>query len=261
MSEAVLYARFSPGANHKKRDVDDKRQLSTDAQLAQCRRYCDFHEMRVIAAFADEGISGRSIHNRPGFTQAMDMACQQKAVLVIYSLSRFSRSLIDVIESAERLKKAGADLASLKEQIDSTTPMGRYVFRMFAALAELIREQIAERTSDAMLYYQSQNRRMSDRCPFGWKRDPADDTMMVEDPSEQAIIERIISLRKQGGKLREISRILWSEGITGRRYPVFEKVPQGRWNKLVKTDKVIGLTSCWFNHSLITSILKRAGVE
>ncbi len=48
---------------------------------------------------------------------------------------------------AEKLDKAGADLVSLSERIDTTTAAGKMVFRMLAVLNEFERDQISERTS------------------------------------------------------------------------------------------------------------------
>jgi hypothetical protein len=58
--------------------------------------------------------------NRPGLSEALDDVCRQRAVLVVQSLSRLSRSVRDTLTISERLDKAGANLASLSESIDTT---------------------------------------------------------------------------------------------------------------------------------------------
>jgi DNA invertase Pin-like site-specific DNA recombinase len=63
-------------------------------------------------------------------------ACERKAALIVYSLSRLARSTKDAIAISERLAKNGADLVSLSERIDTTTAAGKIVFRMLAVLAE-----------------------------------------------------------------------------------------------------------------------------
>ena len=69
----------------------------------------------------DAGISGKRADNRPGLIAALDSACQARGVLVVYSLSRLARSVRDTLDIAERLERAGADLVSLSEQIDTTS--------------------------------------------------------------------------------------------------------------------------------------------
>src|SRR5260370_13082332 len=93
--------------------------------------------------------------------------------------------------------------------------MGRFIFTLFSALAQLEREQIAERTSTAMLRHQAKGRRMTrpDRCPYGWQPDPADPGRLVEDAEEQETIGRIREERRQGKGLRAIARVLDRAGI------------------------------------------------
>ena len=106
--------------------------------------------------------------------KAIAAACRRKAVLVVYSLSRLARCTKDAIDLAERLNAAGADLAVIQENVNTRSPMGRFIFTLFSALAQLEREQIADRTSTAMLRHQAKGRRMTrpDRCPYGWRVDP-----------------------------------------------------------------------------------------
>lgn len=65
-------------------------------------------------------------------------------ILVVSSLDRLGRSLQDLISIVAGLRKQGVGLRSLKESIDTTTPGGRLVFHVFAALAEFVRELIVE---------------------------------------------------------------------------------------------------------------------
>jgi hypothetical protein len=80
-----------------------------------------------------------------------------------------ARCTRDAIDLAASLSAAGADLAVIQENVNTRSPMGQFVFILFSALAELEREQVAERTSAAMLRHQAKGRRMTrpDRCPYG----------------------------------------------------------------------------------------------
>jgi DNA invertase Pin-like site-specific DNA recombinase len=66
------------------------------------------------------------------------------------SLDRLSRSLADLIQIVGRLRRHGVGLKSLHEALDTTTPGGRLVFHVFAALAEFIRELIVEGTREGL---------------------------------------------------------------------------------------------------------------
>ncbi|MFE6309290.1 recombinase family protein [Nocardiopsis sp. NPDC057823] len=70
--------------------------------------------------------------------------------LVVASLDRLARSLADLITLVSDLRRAGVGFRSLHEALDTTTPGGRLVFHVFAALAEFIRELIVEGTKEGL---------------------------------------------------------------------------------------------------------------
>src|SRR6516165_5971489 len=178
-THAVLYARFSPRPGAETCE-------SVEKQLERCRAYCNGHAYDVVAQYSDKDLSGSRADNRPGLQRAIAAACRQSAILCVYSLSRLARCTRDAIDLAERLNTAGADLAVIQENVNTRSPMGRFIFTLFSALAQLEREQIAERTSTAMLRHQAKGLRMTrpDRCPYGWRPDSADCTRLVEDADE-----------------------------------------------------------------------------
>lgn len=94
--------------------------------------------------YRDQGVSGGQRH-RPGFDKVMD-ALRQGDTLVIWRLDRMSRSLKDLIEINLLLSERGAYFESLTEKIDTSTPMGEFVFHILGAVAQLEREIIRERT-------------------------------------------------------------------------------------------------------------------
>lgn len=70
--------------------------------------------------------------------------------VVVAKLDRISRSTKHLIELSERFDEMGVDFISLNDSIDTTTPMGRFFFRVMASIAELERDMIAERTKDGL---------------------------------------------------------------------------------------------------------------
>jgi site-specific DNA recombinase len=206
MTQAVIYARFSPRPDAQ--DCD-----SVEKQRDRCRAYCKTHGYDVIAEKDDEDMSGGRADNRPGLQRAIALACKHKAVLVVYKLDRLARNTRDALDVLERLQKSKADLASLVEQINSRSPMGRFFFTQLAAFAELEREQIRARTSAAMRQYQAGGRRMTraDRCPFGKEPNPIDPSQLIDCPEEQAALARIHQLRAEGKGAKAIVAALTAE--------------------------------------------------
>jgi DNA invertase Pin-like site-specific DNA recombinase len=66
--------------------------------------------------------------------------------VVIYKLDRISRSTKHLIDLSEYLEKRGVEFVSIHDSIDTSTPMGRFFFRILASIAELERDIISERT-------------------------------------------------------------------------------------------------------------------
>jgi DNA invertase Pin-like site-specific DNA recombinase len=160
-----------------------------------------------LAGMLVETGSGSSADNRPELQKAMTAVCKAKGVLVVYSLSRFSRSVKDTLTLAEQLDKANAHLASLSESIDTSSAVGRMVFRMLSTLNEFEREMLVERTTNALGHMRRQNRVISSTVPFGYA--PAGDgATLVPVASEQAAIKRMAQRRASGMSLAAIAASL-----------------------------------------------------
>ena len=206
--KAIIYARFSPRRNA---DLCE----SCETQLEHSRAYCKLHKHVIVDEYRDDGFSGAT-DDRPGFQEALVHVCRIHGALIVYSLSRFARSLEHAITTVRHLERYRAQLISLHENIDTTNPAGRFVFHVFAALDQLERERIAERTSEAMLRHQSAGRLMGALPPYGYREGPpkivtdaAGNTrtirMLVEDPDEQAAVAEIARLHAEGLSHRTIA--------------------------------------------------------
>lgn len=187
--------------------------ISLDAQLARCREYAASRNMEVIGEFCDAGISGKSMKNRPSFAKALNLCCKEKATLLFYSLSRISRSTRDLLDIAERVKKAGGGLASISDQIDSSTAMGSFLFTILAALCALERELTVERVTGALHHLKSTGR-VYGTTPFGFER--TTDDRLVGLLSEQAVLDRIVAMRADGMSFDKVAQALNREHINGK---------------------------------------------
>lgn len=70
--------------------------------------------------------------------------------VVVTSIDRFGRSTLDLLNNLKRLDEMGVHFRSIKENVDTKTALGRFVFTLLASLAELERNWISERTSRTM---------------------------------------------------------------------------------------------------------------
>lgn len=95
-----------------------------------------------------EKVSGAS-KERPELTRLLD-ALRGGDVVVVTELSRLGRTVKGLIELVEKIHQLGADIRSLKENIDTTSPAGKMVFTVMAAVAEMERDLIRERTAEGL---------------------------------------------------------------------------------------------------------------
>ena len=211
---AVIYARISPRRDSENCD-------SIQSQIDYCEKYCEFHKFKVLASYSDELISGANTHDRPGLLKALDEVIMRNGVLVIYSLSRMCRSVRDALIIVERLKASKSHICSVTEHLDTTSPMGSFIFTVFAAMAQLEREISSERTRDAVLYYQLHGRRMSYDLPYGWRHDPDDPARMLPDETELDVITQVLNLRYHYEfSFREIAEQIYDWGYVPRKKEV-----------------------------------------
>ncbi len=187
--------------------------VSLDAQRGRIEAWAAANGGTVSESdvHVDAGISGKRSDNRPGLQAALESVCVGGGVLVVYSLSRLARSTRDTINIAERLEKAGADLVSLSERIDTTSASGKMVFRMLAVLAEFERDLVSERTRSAMAHKRSKSERLG-QVPYGCDLDP-DGRTLVPNPVELAVLDDIHRLRSEGRSLRKIAAELTNRGV------------------------------------------------
>lgn len=184
--------------------------VSLDAQRQRIAAWCDLNGYQLAEVFTDAGISGKRADNRPALQAALS-AVKAGGALVVYSLSRLARSTKDTIAIGERLDKAGADLVSLSERIDTTTAAGKMVFRMLAVMAEFERDVIAERTVMAMRHKRAKGERVG-RVPFGFDLG-ADGVTLRRNEAEQQVLGLVAELRRGGVTLRGIAEELTRRGI------------------------------------------------
>jgi DNA invertase Pin-like site-specific DNA recombinase len=101
-------------------------------------------------------ISG-SLDQRPELTKLLDQL-RPGDTLVVWRLDRLGRSIRHLIDQLTALQNKGIGFKSLQETIDTTSPGGRLVFHVFAALAEFERDLIREHTNAGLAEARSRGR-------------------------------------------------------------------------------------------------------
>lgn len=205
---AIGYARISVENN-------DGVSLANQRERIEAWAKANGHELAGV--FVEVRSAGRA-DNRPELKKAMAAVCREaeSGILVVYSLSRFSRSVRDTLSLAEQLERSGAALASLSENLDSSTAMGRMFFKLMSVLAEFERDQLRERTTNAMSHLRQHNKRISAKIPLGYDL-ASDGITLTPNQTEQAAIARIVERRATGMTLGAIARSMVADGVATKQ--------------------------------------------
>jgi site-specific DNA recombinase len=145
---------------------------SIENQIELCRQYIASHfpteDLERIAVYEDEGFSGGNL-DRPNFRAMMRDAEQKKIqAIVCYRLDRISRNISDFAALIEQLGMLKIGFISIKEQFDTSSPMGRAMMYIASVFSQLERETIAERIRDNMHELAKTGRWLGGVTPTGY---------------------------------------------------------------------------------------------
>ncbi|MFM8335883.1 MAG: recombinase family protein [Opitutaceae bacterium] len=186
--------------------------VSLSHQQERIRAWCVANGHELVSLAVETG-SGARADNRAELQRTIAAACTEGrgAIVVVYSLSRFSRSVRDTLAMADQLDRSGANLASLSENLDTSNAVGRMIFKLLSTLNEFERDLLSERTTNALGHMRRQNKRTG-AIPFGYSL--ADDgENLLPLASEQKVIQRIMQERAAGHTLVAIAADLNDAGI------------------------------------------------
>lgn len=175
-SRAVLYARVST------------KDQEPENQLIQLREYAKARNWQIVGEYVDKGVSGGK-EQRPQLNLLMEAVRRRKCDLVLcWRFDRFARSSRHLLNVLDEFRALSVDFCSLQEAIDTSTPAGKMVFSMVAAIAEFEKAIIVERVKAGLSRARAQGKRLG-RPQFAPKEDPA--TLKASGLSVRAIAKRL----------------------------------------------------------------------
>ena len=142
-------------------------------QIELCRGYIRMTEGEEAAekavVYEDEGFSGGNL-NRPAFKEMMKAVKAKKhSAVIVYRLDRISRNISDFAGLIEELSRLKVDFVSIREQFDTSQPMGRAMMYIASVFSQLERETIAERIRDNMRELAKTGRWLGGITPTGYE--------------------------------------------------------------------------------------------
>jgi DNA invertase Pin-like site-specific DNA recombinase len=160
--------------------------------------------------FTDQGISGASF-DRPGLADLLT-SLQPTDMLVVWRLDRLGRSLVELVRLVSELGTRQIEFRSLSEAIDTSSPGGRLLFHLLAAMAEFERSLISERTRAGMAAAQARGKHVG-RQPALTPEQRREARLAIEKPGADVAV--IAS--RYGVHPRTLLRVVRTEELSALR--------------------------------------------
>ena len=173
--------------------------LGLEAQERTIKAYADLHGLDLEGIQVDAGVGGGSRSGREGLSAALSAVEAEGGHLIVAKLDRLTRSVRDALDIVEEAEVRGWSLHSVHERLDTGSAMGRFVTTIIAAVAELERGLISERTKAALAAKRARGEQLG-RPPVG--------ALLP-----MAMVEAIREWRVEGLSQREIARRLHEAGL------------------------------------------------
>jgi len=215
---------------------------SLETQQTLITDFCKTHDIKLDKIIVDEGISGSGdkTDKRDGYNSVMGMIDNGEVdTLVCISISRWGRNLGEIYKSVQLMETKGVKFLSIKENIDTSSPYGRFTINLLSSLYEMELELIRERTKDT-LKVKKENGKVYSKTPFGYDRVGND---LVENKKEKRLLRKMLRLKENGKSYGDVSKYL-----TKNRH---KTKSNGKWTR----ENVYSVMKTFIKNEKITPIL------
>lgn len=193
--------------------------VSMEAQESRIQAYCELHGLDLVEIIKDNGISGgKPLASREGGRAVLKALSMGEAGNVVTTkLDRAFRSTTDALTHIEAWNKQGVGFHVIDlggdQSLNTRSATGQFVMTMLAALGELERGLMGERTR-AVLTHKRDQRQAYGPTPYGYQRQG---DALVDDPGELGVVDKIKGLCEAGLSFRKIADRLNGEGVKTKR--------------------------------------------
>lgn len=213
LTKAALYIRVST----EEQALEGQ---SVDAQLEILKQYCQLYNIQIYNIYRDLGISGKSASNRPGLMLMLSDASKGKFNMVlVWKISRLSRSLKDLLLIIDQLEHYGIVFCSYSERFDTSNAVGRMTLQLLGSIAEFERNTIIDNVKLGLVEYARKGGKTGTVLGYDYK-----DKQLVVNSKEASAVKLIFNLFVNSRmSMREIADYLNQRGYKTKRNKSFRK--------------------------------------
>lgn len=181
----------------------------------RARLYAELKKWNIVDIYDLSGVSGKSVIEHPETRRMLqDVASGKIQALIFSKLARLVRNVKELLEISEHFEKHKANLVSLDESIDTSTPAGRLLFTVIGALAQWEREEISSRVSASIPVRAKLGKPTGGRGPLGYRWV---NKQLVPNPEEAPVVQRAFELFFEKKKLMPTCNALTEEGLRAKK--------------------------------------------
>ncbi len=195
-------------------DLDSQKE-SPEHHLERAKAYCSFKEWDIVEVYDLTATSGKSVIELSQTKQMLaDVASGKITGLIFSKLARLARSTRELLDLADIFKKHNADLISLGESIDTSTPAGTLFFTVLAALAQFEREELSDRVKASVPIRAKLGKQTGGAAPLGYKWE---NNQLKVDENEAVIIKKMFEVFSDNRRKKTTARMLNEAGYRTRK--------------------------------------------